>query len=61
MASSTFKEFRFETQMSSNNDIIDIINVLNVLAQGITVKSSQSIIRPPLALWSVNRIIDSPD
>ena len=36
--------------MSLNNDDI---NVLNVWARGITVKSSQNIVRPPLTVSSI--------
>ena len=49
-----FKEpsqFQLKTQMCSNNDDINGLNVKAV--QGITVKISQSIVRPPLAASSI--------
>ena len=53
-----FKEtqFQFETQMFSNNDQI---NVLNVSTQGITVRSSHIIVRPHLTVLSVLRMLTS--
>ena len=47
--------------MSSNNDDI---NVFNVWAQGITVKSCHNIVRPPLAVSSItdmSNVITSSD
>ena len=37
--------------MSSNNDVIDYVKCLG--AQAITIKSSQNIVRPPLAVSSI--------
>ena len=42
-------QFQFETQMSSNNDVLTF-KCLSV--RGITVKSSQNIVRPLLAVLS---------
>ena len=40
-------------QMSSNNDDTNVLNVKVLGVQGSTLKSSQNILRPPLAVSSV--------
>ena len=39
--------------MSSNNDVINVLNIFG--AQGITVKSSQNRVRPPLDESSIEK------